>query len=515
MRVVQPSQMTIGEVDISKMTFNLKSRDDIPKILKGLQFIYLNTLLRDAIFALLIKRISPDVSKTNGRPGMSLWTIFVCGILRLDLNIDYDRLLELMNEHRSLRMILGHHVYNNEEYHMQTVKDNVCLFTPELLDEINQLIVRGGHDLVLCGQNSKKKDDVALHGRCDSFVLETDVHYPTDINLLDDATRKIIQLIAKLCKVLGLSDWRQHANNVSQVKAAMRKAQQKKRSKAKNIAQQEKNKTAIQVAHQDFINCAQGYVGKVRQTLLDVEKIELIDIIGQKKFDARKAEIEKFIAHAVRQIDQIRRRVILGEKIPHEEKVFSIFEPHTEWISKGKAGVPVELGVKVCIMVDQHGFVLLPQVMQNQTDDKVAVEMVKKTKERFPKLKSCSFDKGFHSLENQIELKKELPLVVLPRKGRLSEAAKAIEIAPEFVKARKAHSAVESAINTLEVHGLDVCPDHGIDAFKRYVWWAVVARNIHRIGDILWERETEAQLGNDKGLCSGNDEKAKPDKIAA
>ena len=318
-----------------------------------------------------------------------------------------------------------------------------------------------------------------------------------------------------MCKVLGLSDWRQHANNVSQVKAAMRKAQQKKRSKAKNIAQQEKNKTAIQVAHQDFINCAQGYVGKVRQTLLDVENIELIDIIGQKKFDARKAEIEKFIAHAVRQIDQIHRRVILGEKIPHEEKVFSIFEPHTEWISKGKAGVPVELGVKVCIMVDQHGFVLLPQVMQNQTDDKVAVEMVKKTKDRFPKLKSCSFDKGFHSLENQIELKKKLPLVVLPRKGKLSEAAKAIEIAPEFVKARKAHSAVESAINTLEVHGLDVCPDHGIDAFKRYVWWAVVARNIHRIGDILWERETEAQLGNDKGLCSGNDEKAKPDKIAA
>jgi len=129
--------MTIGEVDISKMTFNLKSRDDIPKILKGLQFIYLNTLLRDAIFALLIKRISLNVSKTNGRPGMSLWTIFVCGILRLDLNIDYDRLLELMNEHRSLRMILGYHVYNDEEYHMQTVKDNVCLFTPELLDEIN------------------------------------------------------------------------------------------------------------------------------------------------------------------------------------------------------------------------------------------------------------------------------------------------------------------------------------------------------------------------------------------
>ena len=102
---------------------------------------------------------------------------------------------------------------------------------------------------------------------------------------------------------------------------------------------------------------------------------------------------------------------------------------------------------------------------------------------------------------------------MLPRKGKLSEAAKAIESAPEFVKARKAHSAVESAINTLAVHGLDVCPDHGIDAFKRYVWWAVVAMNIRRISDILWERETEAQRGNDKGLCSGNDDQAKPEKI--
>ena len=89
------------------------------------------------------------------------------------------------------------------------------------------------------------------------------------------------------------------------------------------------------------------------------------------RYDARKAEIEKFIVHAERQIDQIRRRKILGEKIPHEEKVFSLFEPHTEWISKGKAGVPVELGLKVCIMEDQHRFILRTQVMQDQTDDKV------------------------------------------------------------------------------------------------------------------------------------------------
>ena len=80
-------------------------------------------------------------------------------------------------------------------------------------------------------------------------------------------------------------------------------------------------------------------------------------------------------------------------------------------------------------------------------------------------------------------------MVALPRKGRLSKLAQEEEQAEAFVKARRAHSAVESAINGLEVHGLDVCPDHGINGFKRYVALAVVARNIHRIGAILWQRE--------------------------
>ena len=71
----------------------------------------------------------------------------------------------------------------------------------------------------------------------------------------------------------------------------------------------------------------------------------------------------------------------------------------------------------------------------------------------------------------------------------MSQQAQQEEQAAPFVKARRAHSAVESAINGLEVHGLDVCPDHGIEGFKRYVALAVVARNIHRIGAIVWQHE--------------------------
>ena len=175
------------------------------------------------------------------------------------------------------------------------------------------------------------------------------------------------------------------------------------------------------------------------------------------------ADLDVYLGHAERQIDQIRRRVLQGETIPHGEKVFSIFQPHTEWISKGKAGVPVELGLRVAIVEDQHRFILHHQVMEKTTDDKIAVSLVEQTQTRFPSLKAMSFDKGFHSPANQIDLKQRLDTVVLPKKGRLSEADKARESDPEFVRLRRQHSAVESAINALGVHGLDKCPDHGLD----------------------------------------------------
>jgi transposase, IS5 family len=480
MRVVQNPQMQIGEVDISQIKFNLKSRDDIPKILRGLQHVYMDVALREKVFALLEARIAPTVDKGNGRPGMPLWSAFVCGVVRIDLNADYDRLLELVNEHRTLRLVLGHAEFDETQYHFQTLKDNVIRFTPELLDEINQVIVEGGHLLV------KKKDGEALRGRCDSFVLETDVHFPTDINLLYDAMRRVITLTAQLCDRINVSEWRQHKYNVRQVRLFMRTAQNKKRSKAQSEEQKTKNEQRVIDAHQNYLVVAERYLEKAEATLAQYGCASELDV-------AAHLEIEGFMRHARRQIDQIRRRVILGGTIAHEEKVFSIFEPHTEWISKGKAGVPVELGVKVCILEDQHQFILHHQVMEKTTDEQMAVPMVVQAKKRFPTLNACSFDKGFHSPCNQIALKEHLELVALPRKGKLSQQAREVEHAPEFIKARRAHSAVESAINALEVHGLDKCLDHGIAGFKRYVALAVVTRNIHRIGDILWQREQERE----------------------
>ena len=92
MRQVTNPQYKLGEIPIHKIKIDLKSRDDIPPLLLGLQYIYTTPELRDKVFAILEKEIQPDTDKSTGRPGMDLWQILVCGVLRLNLNWDYDRL---------------------------------------------------------------------------------------------------------------------------------------------------------------------------------------------------------------------------------------------------------------------------------------------------------------------------------------------------------------------------------------------------------------------------------------
>jgi len=325
-----------------------------------------------------------------------------------------------------------------------------------------------------------------LQGRCDSFVVETNVHYPTDINLLLDALRKIILLTARLSKKYRLTDWRQHLHNFRSLKRLMRTVLNKKRGACRSEEKKKQKEKEIQEAYLQYIQAAQGFVKKAQATLA------AIGDDGDIVIAAMKQTIEKFIVAAYRQIDQIKRRVILGEMIPHDEKVFSIFEPHTEWVVKGKAGVPVELGLKVCILEDQHQFILSQHVMEKQTDEQIALFMTKEGKSRFPSLCQVSYDKGFHSPTNQEELKKEIATPILPRKGKLSKKVQELEHSKAFIKARHQHSAVESAINALEVHGLDYCPDHGIYGFKRYVALAVVANNVARIGAIIKAQREKA-----------------------
>jgi hypothetical protein len=483
MRKVIDLQMQFWKKDIPDLEFDLESRDEIPKLLIGLQYIYRTPPIREKVFDIL-KQIVPKKSQETGRPGMDLWKILVLGTLRLNCNWDYDKVHEMANNHHRLRQMLGHSEIDFESnYALQTIRDNVVLLTPPILDEVNQIVVKAGHSLI-----STKKDQ-QLRGSCDSFVVETDVHHPTDTNLLFDAIRKMISLIAIVCFEAGITVWRQSDYNIKNVKRLLRGIQRLNRSTSKDEAKQKKREQFIIDKHLDYIDVCQGFVVKAKETIQILRELAILSLSQ----DFRLSIVEHYLRHAECQIDQIRRRVVLDEKIPHDEKVFSIFEPHTEWISKGKAGVPQELGLKVCVLKDQYGFILHHQVMQQQTDDKVAVAMAQGAKDRFENLVGCSFDKGFYSPENKRQLPNILAYIVLPKKGRLSAKDKQIEQSEEFMQSRRNHSAVESSINALENHGLDRCLDHGLHGFKRYVALAVLARNIQLLGQLIQQKEQKRQ----------------------
>ena len=315
------------------------------------------------------------------------------------------------------------------------------------------------------------------------------MHYPTDTNLLLDATRKMISLIAIICSEIGVTTWRQSHHNILKVKRLLRGIQRLKRSTSKDEAQKQKREQFIVSEHQNYIAVCQGFVSKTKETIRILRGLGILSVAQDLRLDT----VEHYIAHAQRQIDQIRRRVVLDEKIPHAEKVFSIFEPHTEWISKGKAGVPQELGLSVCVFKDQYGFILHHHVVEQQTDNQLAVAMAQGAKDRFENLVACSYDKGFYSSDNRKQLSDILDLVVLPKKGRLSTQDKEIEQSAEFIVSRRKHSAVESSINALENHGLDRCLDHGLLGFKRYVALSVLARNIQILGHLIQQKELTRQ----------------------
>jgi hypothetical protein len=582
MRVSFEQQPKLNQILISDVEIDFSSRDEIPQILIGLKHIFENQPLRDEIFDILLEAVPENISIDRGRRGMDMWTILVLGTVRLNCNWDYDKVHEFANNHLTLRKMLGHGqkmsgnvIDDGEKYALQTIKDNVSLLTPELLDRVNELVVKEGHKLVnktdikqnksdadknqknensietskddklnvkegheltnknYIKQNEKNinqvekdvktetetentkdqlentsekteagKDENQLHCKCDSYVLETDVHFPTDINLLFDAVKVMIKLIAVLCGKLGITEWRQSVYYIGKIKKYYRVIMKLKKSTSKDETKKAEREQQIKDAYSDYIDLVESYVVKCKKTIENIQRLE------SEIYNKDLKEILEKIEKADLLLDQIDRRAIKGEKIPHDEKIFSIFEAHTEWIKKGKAGVLVELGVRVSILEDQHGFILNHIVMEKLTDDKVAVEIVATAKERFPNISSCSFDKGYYSPQNRKELSEIVDTLVMPKKGRLNKSDAELENSDEFIRIRKKHSGVESAINALENHGLDRCPDHGIDGFKRYVSLGILARNIQKLGQVIQKQEQKKQSRKKKIQETWNRKKA-------
>jgi len=142
--------MRFGETPIDKIKFDLRARDEVPKLLIGLQHLYCTPELREEVFDILKDLVPEKTNSKHGRPGMDLWKILVLGTVRLNCNWDYDKLQDIANNHRNIRQMLGHGLMDNDAtYPLQTLKDNVSLLTPEVLGKINKVVVDAGHKLIL------------------------------------------------------------------------------------------------------------------------------------------------------------------------------------------------------------------------------------------------------------------------------------------------------------------------------------------------------------------------------
>ena len=493
----------------------------------ALQHLYSHEETREKLFSLLEEHILPGTNRNVGRPGMELWRILVMGVLKQGLGCDFDRVHELVNQHRTVREFLGHGAFSQDDtYELQTIIDNVYLLTPELLSEIGRLVVESGHAV------ARKKPGEPLRGRCDSFVVETDVHYPTDVNLLWDAIRAIPLSGKGVTGACSAAHFGEHF--VSECQAGPRGAAVDpaagKPAPVAGTRSRQKNGPG------DAMRCLLGELGraarkhhlagwrqwrhltqdvkkcfnKVRSTRRAKSRPDRVEtylercchLVGRAEESCKELEqagvaqssiLQSLIAHARRQIDQVERRLLKGETIAHDEKVFSMFEEHTRWVSKGKAGCAVELGVPVCVVEDQFQFILHHKILWEGSDTDIAVSIIHETQALHRDLRVCSFDRGFHSPGNRGQLDAMLDLNALPRKGRLSVAEREREEAQTFAEARRQHPAVESAINNLEHRGLDRVRSHGADGFAHTVALSILAANLHRIGLLVRRRMREAE----------------------
>ena len=325
--------------------------------------------------------------------------------------------------------------------------------------------------------------------KTDSYAVETNVHFPTDLNLLWDSIRKSLDMIKKLLEISDIKGWRKIKHLRKSLKSLFRATSQHV-FKGKN--EQQKKQYVKQYLFEARL---------LKQRVEEVIKNPPLTEGNEKQILTIIVLLEHYRQYITKFTDQIERRLIKEEVIAAEEKVYSIFEEHTEWISKGKLNKKTELGHLVLITTDQYSFIVDYKVMEKQKDAKQVSDLSERIKKNFAgtKIYSHSFDKGFWSKDNHSTLQQAaIEEVILPKRGRHNKEDKEREKTPTFKKLRNAHSAVESNINMLEHHGLNRCMDKGLRGYKRCVGLSVLAYNLHILGNVLKAKDLAKEAKREK-----------------
>jgi IS5 family transposase len=434
----------------------------------------------------LIEQVRGDLERglknpATGRNGMAPSQVLRSLVLMRIKNWDYRELRERIHDGFTLRNFTdfdAHPVPKHDAFNRAFLR-----LTPATLRDINQRVIQAAVQLGL-------EDGQAL--RVDTTVVETNIHYPTDATLLWDCVRTITRLIDDLHEKLpggvqGFTRRRQSARRRMQEIQRM-SAQQR------HTQQEPKYRELIRITEQVVENARQ-VLGKLKKAL-GRKRMQLVDRLV---LDQLRKEITGYCELADQVIGQTRRRVLEGEQVPSEEKLYSIFEEHTDLIKRGKAQKPVEFGHKVFLAESAHGLITDYQVLDGNPADifqvQPSLERHQQTFQHAPDL--YAGDRGFFSAENEPAAQQAgVVQVCIPQRGGTKTAEReALERSPAFKKGQRFRAGIEGRISVLfRGRGMKRCLCHGRKQFEILVGAAVLANHLLHIAELLKNREPSTRL---------------------
>lgn len=311
--------------------------------------------------------------------------------------------------------------------------------------------------------------------RMDTTVVETNVHYPTDSHLLWDVYRcssKFIKAVRKLAPDMA-GDIRAHQKTYKKIYFQINRNVGKKNKKAEIKDLYRRLISGTEKIISSAFDVAKGVKEQIVNNPLSDESLKLKVILSC--YEPKMEPAQKII-------NQATRRVIQGEQVPNDEKIFSLFEPHTELLKRGKAGKPVEFGHMVLLQQVEGNYIAGSQVFPKKPNENELVDDILKHHEKLFNKPPAVFaaDKGFYSNMDKIEsLEEKIDVVAIGKKGRLTPEQKARESSPRFKKACFFRAGIEGAISVLKrAFHMGRCLNKGFERFRSFVTSVIFVHNL-------------------------------------
>lgn len=436
------------------------------------------TLIVDQIPDPTLAAIAADLEETLKKPhvgaeGMSARQVLCMALIKQKEGLSYRDLHRLVEDSVCLRKFAGY------EFTMvpqkSALQNNISAVRDETWELINHTIVRFG---------MKQGIDSPEKIRIDTTNTQTDIHHPTDASLLFDGVRVIARSCQKIRQRWSQLVFTFHNRTRASKKLAFLLSNTKCPKKQKKFYAK-----LVALAEETLEYGMQAW--KALQACMFKEATE-------QGLARRYAEEIKGVCELLRRvIDQTKRRVFNGESVPAEEKVVSIFEPHTDILEKGKR--ETEFGHKVCLTMGAKLIFDAIVLEGNPVDTDSYIPAVQRMKQNYGKKAACivATDQGFGSAKNAIEAA-ELGVTMQSFTGRkIAEEGRAfvVEDGPVRWKLDKFRAGAEGMISTIKRvgAGLTRCLWEGSERFVAYVWSVVTAFNVKAIADVLMERMAQAR----------------------